>query len=514
MAGSRRIAVVLVLLLVSNGCAPSQSTQPQCHPLNAAITKEKDSALPSLLSHGVVNKIDAIMIETMASTTGATVPGCGLAITRDDKIALLRTYGHAQLEPNQKAFDLDTLTAIGSISKTYTALAIIKLLEEGAISSLLAPAIHYLNDDGAPPWSGALIQDLMSHTAGLSTFPEWDLFDNLTSIQLTYPAIEYPSLKPRLVLQGFMHDPDNVLGPPAKGAPAQPVYSNTGYAVLGAIVDELAVELYGKANDRGYEHYIWREIGRGSSSVEPASPALCLGASFREQDVPTLATGYAPNGDEDSFSDDLQHGWGWAGPAGGWWATIGDLARLMLSLQNDIIVSESAITNIMRRDFGPLQPSLGNASMRVGIGLELSPLASPTKWYGKGGHIAGYSSHFRIWPSVQNGEDHDWGIAIACNRSGIGGESLDEIYAEIRTADDVLFAPPDPHVEAIRKALDPFLSSEGLVDEASIVLLVERISSTHEGRLLLQTISQHDWAQAKRIVTAYLDSQQSADGWK
>ena len=505
MARVHLTIVILLSLLSLGGCAPSQHKEPQCHPANAAITKEKDSKSPTLLSHSVITKIDAVVAESMTSANGFDVPGCGLAVTVDDTIALLKTYGQSRLSPNQHAFGLDTIPAIGSISKTYTALATIKLMEDGKISSLLAPATLYIDGNIDLPWSEALIQDLLSHTGGLNAFPAWDLFNDLASMQSIYPDVKSPSLKPRLVLQGFMNNPANVLGPPAKGQSAQPIYSNVGYTILGAIIDELATDIYGQASQQGYEHYVWREIARGNAASEPASPALCMGASIREQSVPTLATGYTPTGNELNFSDSTQDGWGWAGPAGGWWATIGDLARLMLVLQSDLVVSQQNIKNIMRKDFGALQPNLGNASMRVGIGLELSPISSTTKWYGKGGHIAGYSAHFRIWPGVQNDDERNFGVALACNRGSMNGDSLNKIYSILHASNQTLFAQPDPDIQVLQRALAPFVSVDDRIDETSIALLTEHLSRTHEGRLLLEAIEQHNWTHAKHLIARYMN---------
>jgi hypothetical protein len=189
-----------------------------------------------------------------------------------------------------------------------------------------------------------------------------------------------------------------------------PTYSNVGYSLAGALLDYRSKFGDIPAHMRGYEGYIWHRVGRGTSSTEPTMITACLATDFRTSDIKNLARGYAQNGSDFNFGDSNVYGWGWEGPSGGWTLTIGDLARLMLILQSDAVISKNSIDNEMRQNYG----QLFNNGTRAGLGLEL---ASNGSWYGKGGDIFGYTADFKIWPSNFG---TDWGVAFICNQQYAG----------------------------------------------------------------------------------------------
>ena len=509
---ANRLAITIIFAGLT-ACAPSLSEKPYCHPINAILTKQKDEALPSLIPDAKVEEIDAIVQEVMANSQ---VPGCGLAVTRDDRIALLRTYGHSRLTPAKVDFDLGTVSAIGSISKTYTALAMLKLRDMMKVD-FFGSATDYLVPDYPEQdvlWDGAVVRDLLVHTSGIKgTANFWDeaLFHDLPSIQTFYPYEYSPSLQPALVADGFMYESTNVHGPAAGGADGIPNYSNLNYAMAGAIIDNVTAPL-ASPELRGYENYVWHEIARGNAIDEPASPAMCIGASFRESAVPTLANGHEANFKRLNFSD-TSDGWGWAGPAGGWWATTGDLARLMLTMQSSVVAPQINIEQ-MREDFGPLVPEVGDASVRVGLGLELSGPQETSTWFGKGGHIAGYSAYFRIWPKEENGDSNSWGVAFMCNRSKMGASISDKVRDALRNSADKIdmggigqTAERDDQ-DLVRHALRPYASDENRIDGHAINAIVQTLRRSRSGRSILADFANGDWDGLADKIPAFVLSEQ------
>ena len=61
-------------------------------------------------------------------------PGCQIALARDGKLALHRTYGHARLEPQRVAAGDDTVWLLFSNTKVLTMAAVWSLVEEGALA--------------------------------------------------------------------------------------------------------------------------------------------------------------------------------------------------------------------------------------------------------------------------------------------------------------------------------------------------------------------------------------------
>ncbi|MFX0043022.1 MAG: serine hydrolase domain-containing protein, partial [Candidatus Hodarchaeota archaeon] len=97
------------------------------------------------------------------------IPGLAIGIVKDGKPYYAKGFGARNLEKNLP-FTADTLFGIGSISKSFTAMAIMQLVEQGKVN-LQDPANKYINfslgDDANP----IRICHLLSHSSG---FPELD----------------------------------------------------------------------------------------------------------------------------------------------------------------------------------------------------------------------------------------------------------------------------------------------------------------------------------------------------
>lgn len=94
------------------------------------------------------------------------IPGLAVAITRDDKVIFSRGYGKTA---DQSPISADTPFAIASLSKSFTALAVMQLAESGRVD-LDKPITHYipsfqLND---PRGMTITVRQLLSHTSGLT----------------------------------------------------------------------------------------------------------------------------------------------------------------------------------------------------------------------------------------------------------------------------------------------------------------------------------------------------------
>ncbi len=117
----------------------------------------------------------------------ARQPGLTLGLTDRDGTLLIRTYGFADLG-SRLAVTPDTLFEIGSIGKTFTAVATLQLVDEGRID-LHSPVERYLPWFAVPQPAGyppITIAHLLSHTAGIvagidgtpeAAFQVWSLRD-------------------------------------------------------------------------------------------------------------------------------------------------------------------------------------------------------------------------------------------------------------------------------------------------------------------------------------------------
>lgn len=125
---------------------------------------------PVAESKGQTEKVDAFVREKMAANH---IPGLSLAVVRDGNIILAKGYGMANLELNVPATEKISYS-IASITKTFTALATMMLVEAGKIS-LEEPISKYFSDLPAA-WRAVTIRQLVNHTSGIRSFTSYEKF--------------------------------------------------------------------------------------------------------------------------------------------------------------------------------------------------------------------------------------------------------------------------------------------------------------------------------------------------
>ncbi|HEV8485659.1 MAG TPA: serine hydrolase domain-containing protein [Blastocatellia bacterium] len=508
---SRRISLFAIafIAVVLSACAPVQQGNDQCKDLNVNLIELKDAKYKTLpvaeggLSDELRAQIDDKVLEFMASKE-VPIAGCAIAITRNNQIAYLQGYGMAD-EAANRPFTIATPSAIGSISKTLTALGLMALVEEGKLD-LDTPL---LNQMGLVPgvdvgWTGnPTLRQVLAHKGGFKAgAPAWNAaaFDDGPSMSAAFPNIPFPSLQPLLVFQGYKSEAGNE-------SPAQigtPRYSNVGYCVAGSLLDYRSKMGDIPAHMQGYERYVWYRVGRGSSATEPTMISASLATDFRTSDIKNLAHGYDVDGSSLNFGDSTNDGWGWEGPPGGWVLTIGDLARLMLILQSDAVISKATIDSQMRQNNGVL---FGDGT-RAGLGLEL---AGDSSWFGKGGDILGYTADFKIWPSNIG---TDWGVAFICNQRFSGKRLTSQLHDLLSTTpggssggeDGQAHDVRDPMVELarqyeplVRQFAGRYLSQQGTPEEAWSRAKQE-LATYPNGKRLVSLLERGDLAGALRLL--------------
>src|SRR3954468_24042010 len=115
------------------------------------------------LSADLIEKIDKVATDTLARTG---VPSASIAIIKDGQIAYVKAYGDARLEPRTPATP-QMRYSIGSISKQFTAAAILLLQEQGKLSlddkvGKYVPDLTRANE--------ITIRQLLSHTSGYQDY--------------------------------------------------------------------------------------------------------------------------------------------------------------------------------------------------------------------------------------------------------------------------------------------------------------------------------------------------------
>jgi CubicO group peptidase (beta-lactamase class C family) len=196
-------------------------------------------------------------------------PGAAVGVYRNSEIIFSKGYGLADLEKNIR---IDSLTnfRLASITKQFTAMCILILKEQGKLS-LGDKLSDYFPD--FPPYADKItIEHLLQHTSGLMAYEDY-IVDTVTV-----------QLKDRDVLEIVMAQDSTYFEPGS-----QHRYSNTGYAVLAMIIEEVS----GKTFAGFLKENIFYPVGMSST------------VAFEEgiSDVPNRAFGYNDTDSGIVFSD-------------------------------------------------------------------------------------------------------------------------------------------------------------------------------------------------------------------
>ncbi|ATQ41648.1 serine hydrolase domain-containing protein [Caulobacter mirabilis] len=260
---------------------------------------------------------------------------------------------------------------IFSISKLLTALAVMRLVEQGRMG-LDAPAAAYIPDLPAA-WRAVTIRQLLDHTSGLP-----DKTEALLAVFETDHAAAM-----RRVLADLGQDAPGPETPP--GATYR--YNNFGYELLA----EAAARVEGESFDRVLERLVLKPAGMADAVVELAIPAPGGG---RPSSVPDdrLAPGF--NRSEAGRTPATSYSFVQLG-AGAVHATVADFLALDRALRGGALVRPET-WDLMARSSRPSSPA--NPTARYGLGV-MSIEREGLTLQGHTGGTNGYISTFRRLPA-------------------------------------------------------------------------------------------------------------------
>lgn len=206
-------------------------------------------------------------------------PAVGLAIgvVRDGSLTHFHGRGLADIASNTPITE-DTVFRIGSVTKLFTAIAVMQLVEQGLVD-LDAPATDCLRAYKLIPaqagWKPATLRSLLTHTAGI---PEVRGVADLLHSDLT-PSGGRPGVlsvkvgAPMPSLAAYYRKGLSIVVEPGTAF----AYTNHGFATLGQIVEDLS----GLPLDRYFRERIFEPLGMAHTDVRPS-----------ERVASRLATGY------------------------------------------------------------------------------------------------------------------------------------------------------------------------------------------------------------------------------
>ncbi|HXG47786.1 MAG TPA: serine hydrolase domain-containing protein [Methylomirabilota bacterium] len=297
-----------------------------CGPAAVAVLAGGCSTLMPPPPPAFPGALDRAMQDYMARLE---TPGGALAVVKDRRLVHARGYGWASGE-ERLPVEPESLFRIASLSKPITAVAVLRLVEQGELSLETRPfellKLHRLVPPGRhldERWKAITVRQLLQHTAGWdrekSFDPMFRAIEIARALQVPAPATAHDVIR-------------YMLGQPLDFDPGtRYAYSNFGYCLLGRVIEAAT----GLTYPRYVSQYVLQPIG---------ITRMQLGASRQSGRVPGEVRYYMPRPSlaPSVFSDEqrqVQPPYGGfhleaMDAHGGWLASVVDLARFVAALDD------------------------------------------------------------------------------------------------------------------------------------------------------------------------------------
>ncbi|CAH1779318.1 unnamed protein product [Owenia fusiformis] len=331
------------------------------------------------------------------------IPGCSLAIGKAGKVVLNKGYGTA--DSARSPVTTKSILRIGSISKSVTAIATMKLYEQGKLkldARVFGPSGILkgitIGRQADRRIADITVRHLLAHTSG------WELIgmtDPLNNPQIFWDiarANRVQSPPPsRMVIQHYLNSRDRLKTTPGTAYS----YNNFGYLILGEVIT--------KVSGQSYESYVksLANMARASSMV--------VGRTRKSERLPNEVKYFPFPGSPKTPSVYKEDGmvfkpYGWypiptAAPLGGWVATSADVLAILNAIDGSgpvQLLKPSTVSLMIQK------PShMKGDDAWYGLGLKME---HGGKSYGHDGAIDGTIAHLTHDKTGVN-----W--AIMCNQS-------------------------------------------------------------------------------------------------
>ena len=323
----------------------------------------------------VEKQVDAIAAEFLAQP-GAV--GLSIGVARKGQLLLAKGYGLADAEFDVPA-NGETLFRIGSITKQFTAAAILLLVEQKKLS--LDDTLDKLVPEFPTPGHTVTLRQLLNHTSGVPSYTE------ITDEWHAKWPLELSDAELLALVQDKPFDFE-----PGTGW----TYSNTGYYLLGMILAKADGTTYGE-----HVKHVLFEPQHLERTQYDSNQAL----------IKNRAQGYTLD-DQGQLVNDIYLGMSQPGGAGGLLSTGGELVRWQMALTSGKVVSPESFTLMST----PAVLPSGKAT-DYGFGLVIDEFEGHRRIQ-HGGGIFGFNSELLWLP------DQDVHIAVISNGEVLESEKV------------------------------------------------------------------------------------------
>jgi len=305
------------------------------------------------LSSELRERIDKRAAGTLAASG---IPSASVAVVRDGQIVYVKTYGDARLDPKTPAAP-EMRYSIGSISKQFTAAAILLLQEQGKLSlddkvSKFIPDLTRANE--------VTIRQLLSHTSGYQDYWPQDY---------VMPMMLQPVTARKILDQWARKSLD--FEPGSKWQ-----YSNTNYVIAGVIVE--------KASGKALLEFMQEKIFTPLEMKSVASMDITKASAGDPVGYLRYALG--------PLRPAPKEGKGWLFAAGELAMTAEDLAKWDIAMMDQKLLKPASYREMEREV--QLTNGLGT---RYGLGVSVG-MEGGHRAISHGGEVSGFTSENVVFP--------------------------------------------------------------------------------------------------------------------
>jgi CubicO group peptidase (beta-lactamase class C family) len=316
--------------------------------------------------------------------------GLAVAVIADGRLAWFHGYGLADVAA-KTSITQDTVFRIASLTKTFTAVAVMQLWEQGLVD-LDAPANDYLRTLRLVPTKASLrpatVRHLLTHTGGVGY---WRRLSDL--LQPGVGSGVRAARSGALPLAAYYRG-----GLPVEVEPGTKwAYSNHGFAALGQIVEDVT----GQPLDRYLRDRIFHPLGMEHTDLirsQRVRPDLATGYVLRSRGLKPVADREVPTPG-----------------GGGMYSTTADIARYIAALlsvaanEHGLVLRPETVATMFQPHFQP-DPRVPGMGLAFELGEE-----GGHKTVGKTGILSGFHSAISLAP------DEGIGVIVFSNTGGLDG---------------------------------------------------------------------------------------------
>ena len=368
-ARSKMLGLMHVVFLIAVASRPTSS----------AMVRAEDSI-------DFVSIVEAVGRRTVDVGQGV---GVSIGIAKDDAILCSRGFGLANVEWNIPVDD-EAVFRIGSITKEFTAVAILLLVDDGEIA--LDDPLNKFLPDYPRPGGDATIRQLLQHTSGIKDFTRLPKYRQERPIDAL----------PQDVLARFQHLPLEF----ASGSKHD--YCNSGFFLLALVVE--------RASGKTFRQFV---EGRLFAPLK-LTQTYC---DSNSRIVPHRAAGYTKWGGvlRNAPHISLKQTVG----AGNLSSTVTDLLKWQRALVSNRLISQESLTQMLAK--GSLEDE---TTFNYGLGVRLQKLDG-NDVIRHGGGISGFRSDVAHYPKS------GYTIAVLANSENVNAAGIsDQIARRLHAKDD------------------------------------------------------------------------------